>query len=61
MIAPFRFLSVCSGIEVASVAWEPIGWRATAFAETDPFPCAVLAHRQRAIRLIHAQRHALDR
>jgi DNA (cytosine-5)-methyltransferase 1 len=50
---PFRFLSVCSGIEAASVAWEPLGWRAAAFAEIDPFPCAVLAHRQRASRPIH--------
>ena len=22
-----RFLSVCSGIEAASVAWGPLGWR----------------------------------
>jgi DNA (cytosine-5)-methyltransferase 1 len=53
MTAPFRFLSVCSGIEAASVAWEPLGWRAAAFAEIDPFPCAVLAHRQRASRPLH--------
>lgn len=40
-----RFLSVCSGIEAASVAWEPLGWKASGFAEIEPFPCAVLAHR----------------
>lgn len=40
-----RFLSVCSGIEAASVAWEPLGWRAAAFSEIAPFPSAVLAHR----------------
>lgn len=39
-----RFLSVCSGIEAASVAWEPLGWRAVGFSEIEPFPCAVLAH-----------------
>ena len=39
-----RFLSVCSGIEAASVAWEPLGWQASGFAEIEPFPCAVLAH-----------------
>jgi DNA (cytosine-5)-methyltransferase 1 len=39
-----RFLSVCSGIEAASVAWNPLGWHAAAFAEIEPFPCSVLAH-----------------
>lgn len=39
-----RFLSVCSGIEAASVAWRPLGWQAVAFSEIEPFPCAVLAH-----------------
>lgn len=38
------FGSVCSGIEAASVAWHPLGWRAAWFAEVDPFPSAVLAH-----------------
>jgi DNA (cytosine-5)-methyltransferase 1 len=36
--------SVCSGIEAASVAWEPLGWKAAWFAEIEPFPSAVLAH-----------------
>ena len=36
--------SVCSGIESASVAWEPLGWKPAFFAEIDDFPCAVLAH-----------------
>jgi DNA (cytosine-5)-methyltransferase 1 len=39
-----RFLSVCSGIEAASAAWHPLGWRAHAFAEIEAFPSAVLAH-----------------
>jgi DNA (cytosine-5)-methyltransferase 1 len=40
-----RYLSVCSGIEAASVAWAPLGWKPVAFSEIEPFPCAVLAHR----------------
>lgn len=39
-----RFGSVCSGIEAASVAWHPLGWKAAWFSEIEPFPCAVLAH-----------------
>jgi DNA (cytosine-5)-methyltransferase 1 len=39
-----RYLSVCSGIEAASVAWHPLGWEPVAFAEVEPFPCSVLAH-----------------
>lgn len=38
------FGSVCSGIEAASVAWAPLGWRAAWLAEIEPYPCAVLAH-----------------
>jgi DNA (cytosine-5)-methyltransferase 1 len=36
--------SVCSGIEAATVAWHPLGWRAAWFAEIEKFPSAVLAH-----------------
>jgi len=39
-----RYLSVCSGIEAASVAWEPLGWKAVAYSEIEPFPAGVLAH-----------------
>ena len=39
-----NFGSVCSGIEAASEAWNPLGWRAQFLSEIDPFPCAVLAH-----------------
>ncbi|KJY06165.1 phage N-6-adenine-methyltransferase [Morganella morganii] len=35
--------SVCSGIEAASVAWEPVGMKPLWFSETEPFPSAVLA------------------
>lgn len=39
-----RFGSVCSGIEAASVAWHPLGWKAAWLSEIEPFPSAVLAH-----------------
>lgn len=38
-----RYLSVCSGIEAASVAWHPLGWTPVAFSEIEKFPSAVLA------------------
>ncbi|HCF5837745.1 DNA cytosine methyltransferase [Pseudomonas aeruginosa] len=41
--------SVCSGIEAASVAWHMLGFRASWFAEIEPFPSAVLAHRWPAV------------
>lgn len=39
-----KYGSVCSGIEAASAAWEPLGWKPVFFSEIDPFPRAVLAH-----------------
>lgn len=39
-----RFGSVCSGIESASVAWEPLGFEPAWFSEIEEFPSAVLAH-----------------
>ncbi len=36
--------SVCSGIEAASVAWHPLGWRAAFLSEIEAFPRAVLSH-----------------
>lgn len=45
---------MCSGIESASVAWEPLGWKAAWYSQFDPehnyksgpdFASAVLAHR----------------
>ncbi len=44
-----RYLSVCSGIEAASVAWHHLGWTPVAFSEIEPFPSAVLAHRFQSI------------
>ena len=40
-----RYISIFSGIEAASVAWEPLGWEPVAFSEIDEFPSAVLRSR----------------
>lgn len=40
-----RYVSVFSGVEAATVAWEPLGWEPVAFCEVDAFPSAVLAER----------------
>lgn len=40
-----RYISLFSGVEAATLAWEPLGWEAVAFAEIEPFPSAVLAAR----------------
>jgi DNA (cytosine-5)-methyltransferase 1 len=37
------YLSLFSGIEAASVAWNPIGWTCAGVAEIEPFPAALLA------------------
>ena len=39
-----RYLSVCSGIEAATVAWHSLGWQAVAYSEIEKFPSEVLAH-----------------
>lgn len=36
------YLSVCSGIEAVTVAWEPLGFTPVGFAEIEPFPCELL-------------------
>lgn len=36
--------SICSGIEAASVAWHPLGWKASFLSEIEAFPRKVLAH-----------------
>jgi DNA (cytosine-5)-methyltransferase 1 len=48
-----KYLSVCSGIEAVSVAWQPLGWQPTMFAEIDPFCCWLLRSRYRASRPIY--------
>ena len=40
-----RFLSVCSGLEGASLALDPLGWTAAGFAEIEAFPSAIIAAR----------------
>ncbi len=40
-----KYLSVCSGIEAATVAWHGLGWKAAGFAEIEKFPSAVLKER----------------
>lgn len=39
-----NYLSVCSGVEAATVAWHPLGWNPLAFSEIEKFPSEVLAH-----------------
>jgi DNA (cytosine-5)-methyltransferase 1 len=39
-----NYLSVCSGIEAATVAWHDMGWNPLAFSEIEKFPSEVLAH-----------------
>jgi len=39
-----NYLSVCSGIEAATVAWHSLGWTPLAFSEIEKFPSQVLAH-----------------
>ncbi len=45
-----RYLSVCSGIEAATVAWHPLGWQPVGFSEIEAFPSAVLAHHYPDVR-----------
>ena len=39
-----RYGSVCSGVEAASLAWQPLGWECAFTSEIEKFPAAVLAH-----------------
>ena len=39
-----KYLSVCSGIEAATVAWHDLGWQPVAFSEIEKFPSEVLKH-----------------
>lgn len=41
---PVKYISLFSGIEAATVAWQPLGWEPLAFSEIDPFPSTVLQH-----------------
>jgi DNA (cytosine-5)-methyltransferase 1 len=39
-----KYLSVCSGVEAATVAWHDLGWQPVAFSEIEKFPSEVLQH-----------------
>jgi len=52
-MAKLKYASVCSGIEAATVAWHPLGWKPVWFSQYDPendyskrldFPSEVLQH-----------------
>jgi len=45
-----RYLSVCSGVGTDHIAWEGLGWECVGFAEIEPFPSAILAHRYPGVR-----------
>jgi len=49
-MAMLRYLSVCSGVGTDHVAWEGLGWECVGFAEIEPFPSAILAHRYPGVR-----------
>ena len=40
-----KYYSVFSGVEAATLAWEPLGWEPLLFCEIDEFPSAVLSER----------------
>lgn len=44
MALELTYGSVCSGIEAASVAWEPLGFKPLWFSEIEKFPSRVLQH-----------------
>lgn len=44
MVHKMKYLSVCSGIEAASVAWTPLGFTPVGFSEIEKFPSEVLKH-----------------
>lgn len=39
-----RYGSVCSGIEAATVAWDPLGWEPAFYSDIEQFPRALLKH-----------------
>jgi DNA (cytosine-5)-methyltransferase 1 len=45
-----KYLSVCSGIEAASVAWKDLDWQAVGYSEIEPYPSAVLQHHYPSVK-----------
>jgi DNA (cytosine-5)-methyltransferase 1 len=43
-VSRMKYVSVCSGIEAATVAWHHLGWEPAWFSEIEPFPCSALKH-----------------
>ena len=39
-----KYLSICSGIEACTVAWDPLGWEAQGFSEIEDFRAEVLKY-----------------
>jgi len=39
-----EYLSICSGIEAATVAWHPLGWKCVGVSEIEPFRSAILKY-----------------
>lgn len=54
--SPHSFLCVSSGISAPTVAWRRFGWKPLAYAEIDPFACAVLSERHGAGKPRHMPR-----
>lgn len=48
---PLKYLSICSGIEAATVAWHELGWQPVGFSDIDAFPRALLAHHYPHVKL----------
>lgn len=55
-----KYVSVCAGIEAATVAWHPLGWEPVLFSEIEPFPCAVLKHHYPDVPLVGDFTQLLD-
>lgn len=52
-----RYISVCSGIEAATVAWHPKGWTPLVFSDIEAFPRALLRHHYPHVPLHGRDRH----
>lgn len=47
-----RYVSIFSGVEAATLAWEPLGWEPLAFCEIDDFTeCSYIAYADIAARI----------
>ena len=52
--------SVCSGVEAATVAWHPLGWKPAWFCEFEKFPSAVLKHHYPDVPNLHDMTEILE-